>query len=425
MPSHVGVEDTSSDTDPMTDIALDSIEDALAAFATGEIVIVVDDEDRENEGDLIMAAEFATPEKIAFFAKEASGLICLSMTGERLDELDLPQMVQRNDEAMRTAFTVSIDYRHGTTTGMSASDRAATLTKAVDPDVMPSDFTRPGHIFPLRAREGGVLKRAGHTEAAIDLCMLAGLKPGGVLVEVVNEDGTMARLPQLREFADRHGLKLISIADLIRYRRRYEKLVRRVSEGRIPTKHGDFKAIAFESLLDGVEHVAFVMGDPTGDDVLVRVHSECLTGDIFASMRCDCGAQLDGALAKIGEAGAGVVVYLRGQEGRGIGLGHKLRAYELQDDGFDTVDANTELGLPVDSREYGIGAQILVDLGVRSMRLMTNNPSKFGGLAGYDFEITGREPILVEPNDENIRYLTTKRERMGHLGELDDAAGNA
>jgi len=425
MPSHVGVEDTSSDTDPMTDIALDSIEDALAAFATGEIVIVVDDEDRENEGDLIMAAEFATPEKIAFFAKEASGLICLSMTGERLDELDLPQMVQRNDEAMRTAFTVSIDYRHGTTTGMSAADRAATLTKAVDPDVMPSDFTRPGHIFPLRAREGGVLKRAGHTEAAIDLCMLAGLKPGGVLVEVVNEDGTMARLPQLREFADRHGLKLISIADLIRYRRRYEKLVRRVSEGRIPTKHGDFKAIAFESLLDGVEHVAFVMGDPTGDDVLVRVHSECLTGDIFASMRCDCGAQLDGALAKIGEAGAGVVVYLRGQEGRGIGLGHKLRAYELQDDGFDTVDANTELGLPVDSREYGIGAQILVDLGVRSMRLMTNNPSKFGGLAGYDFEITGREPILVEPNDENIRYLTTKRERMGHLGELDDAAGNA
>jgi len=411
----------------MTEIVLDSIDEALAAFAAGEIVIVVDDEDRENEGDLIMAAEFATPEKIAFFAKEASGLICLSLPGERLDELDLPQMVQRNDEAMRTAFTVSIDYRHGTTTGMSASDRAATITRAVDPDVKPSDFTRPGHIFPLRAREGGVLKRAGHTEAAVDLCMLAGVKPGGVLVEVVNEDGTMARLPQLRTFADQHGLKLISIAVLIRYRRRTEKLVRRVSEGRIPTKHGEFKAIAFESLLDGVEHVAFVMGDPAAEtDMLVRVHSECLTGDIFASMRCDCGPQLETALAKIGEAGAGVVVYLRGQEGRGIGLGHKLRAYELQDDGHDTVDANTELGLPVDSREYGIGAQILVDLGVKSMRLMTNNPSKFGGLGGYDFEITGREPIMITPNEENIRYLQTKRERMGHImDELDDAAGDA
>jgi len=415
----------------MTDIVLDSIEDALAEFAKGEIVIVVDDEDRENEGDLIMAAEFATPEKIAFFAKQASGLICLAMTGERLDELDLPQMVQRNDEAMRTAFTVSIDYRHGTTTGMSASDRAATITKAVDPEVRPSDFSRPGHIFPLRAREGGVLKRAGHTEASVDLAMLAGLKPAGVLVEVVNEDGTMARLPQLREFADTHGLKLISIADLIRYRRRTEKLVRRVSEGRIPTRYGDFKAVAFESLLDGVEHVAFVKGDPAeAEDVLVRVHSECLTGDIFASMRCDCGPQLDAALKRIGEAGVGVVVYLRGQEGRGIGLGHKLRAYELQDDGHDTVDANVELGLPVDSREYGIGAQILVDLGLKSMRLMTNNPSKFGGLAGYDFEITGREPIVIEPNDENVRYLATKRDRMGHLmddadGAVDPAAGDA
>ena len=427
MTTEVGVGAGTGDTVQMTDIVLDSIDEAIAAFAKGEIVVVVDDEDRENEGDLIMAAEFATPEKIAFFAKEASGLICLSMTGERLDELDLPQMVQRNDEAMRTAFTVSIDYRHGTTTGMSASDRAMTLTKAVDPDVVPSDFSRPGHIFPLRARDGGVLKRAGHTEAAMDLAMLAGLKPAGVLVEVVNEDGTMARLPQLREFADKHGLLLISIADLIRYRRRTEKLVRRVSEGRIPTKYGDFTAIAFESLLDGVEHVAFVKGDPAAaSDVLVRVHSECLTGDIFASMRCDCGPQLDAALAKIGEAGTGVVVYLRGQEGRGIGLGHKLRAYELQDDGHDTVDANVELGLPVDSREYGIGAQILVDLGVSSMRLMTNNPSKFGGLAGYDFEITGREPIEIAPNDENIRYLRTKQERMGHMMDsLDDAAGDS
>ncbi len=423
MRTEVGLRGGTGNNGPMTEIVLDSIDDALEAFARGEIVIVVDDEDRENEGDLIMAAEFATPEKVAFFAKEASGLICLSMSGERLDELDLPQMVQRNDEAMRTAFTVSIDYRHGTTTGMSAADRAMTITKAVDPDAMPSDFTRPGHIFPLRAREGGVLKRAGHTEAAVDLCLLAGLKPAGVLVEVVNEDGTMARLPQLRQFADRHNLKLISIADLIRYRRRTEKLVRRVSEGRIPTKYGSFTAVAFESLLDGVEHIAFVMGDPASKDLLVRVHSECLTGDIFASMRCDCGPQLDAALAKIGAAGAGVVVYLRGQEGRGIGLAHKLRAYELQDDGRDTVDANVELGLPVDSREYGIGAQILVDLGVKSMRLMTNNPSKFGGLGGYDFEITGREPIMIEPNDENIRYLTTKRERMGHLMDgLDEAA---
>ena len=400
----------------MTDILLDPVEDAIAAIAVGEIVIVVDDEDRENEGDLIMAAEHATPEKIAFFAKQASGLICLSMTGERLDELDLPQMVQRNDEAMRTAFTVSIDYRHGTTTGMSAEDRALTITKSVDPDVLPSDFTRPGHIFPLRARPGGVLKRAGHTEAAVDLALLAGLKPAGVLVEVVNEDGTMARLPQLRTFANEHGLKLISIADLIRHRRRTEKLVRRVSEGRIPTQYGDFTAVAFESLVDGVEHVAFVHGDlRMADEVLVRVHSECLTGDIFGSMRCDCGPQLDLAINKIAEAGAGVVVYLRGHEGRGIGLGHKLRAYALQDGGRDTVDANTDLGLPVDSREYGIGAQILVDLGVKSMKLLTNNPKKFGGLDGYDFEIVGREPLIIEPNDENIAYLRTKRERMGHL----------
>lgn len=411
----------------MTDTTLDAVEDALAAFAKGEIVVVVDDEDRENEGDLILAAEFATPEKIAFFAKEASGLICLAMTSERLDELDLPQMVQRNDEAMRTAFTVSIDYRHDTTTGMSSHDRALTITKSVDADVLPSDFTRPGHIFPLRARAGGVLKRAGHTEAAVDLALLAGLKPAGVLVEVVNEDGTMARLPQLRVFADTHGLHLISIADLIRYRRRTEKLVRRVSEGRVPTAHGEFTAVAFESLLDGVEHVAFTCGDPAeAGEVLVRVHSECLTGDIFGSMRCDCGPQLDLALQKIAENGTGVVVYLRGQEGRGIGLGHKLRAYELQDGGADTVDANVELGLPVDSREYGIGAQILVDLGVKSMRLMTNNPSKLGGLEGYDIEIVGREPLTIEPNAENIAYLRTKQDRMGHLyGDLGERLGDA
>ncbi len=409
----------------MTDIQLDDVETAIEAFGRGDIVIVVDDEDRENEGDLILAAEFATPEKIAFFAKQASGLICLSMTGERLDELDLPQMVQRNDEAMRTAFTVSIDFRHGTTTGMSAEDRALTITKAVDPEVIASDFSRPGHIFPLRARPGGVLKRAGHTEAAVDLAQLAGLSPAGVLVEVVNPDGTMARLQELRAFADEHNLLLISIADLIRYRRRTEKLVRRVSEARIPTVHGEFRCFAFESLLDGVEHAAFVVGDPSAtDDILVRVHSECMTGDIFGSMRCDCGPQLDAAMAKVAAAGAGVVVYLRGQEGRGIGLGHKLRAYGLQDEGRDTVDANLDLGLPVDSREYGIGAQILVDLGVKSMRLLTNNPSKFGGLAGYDIEITGREPIETVPNAENIRYLRTKRERMGHFMDDLDAAGD-
>lgn len=400
------------------EITLDSVEGAVLAIANGEIVIVVDDEHRENEGDLVMAAQFATPEAIAFFAKAASGLICLALTGDRLDELDLPQMVQRNDEAMRTAFTVSIDYRHGTTTGMSAQDRSLTIVKATEPETAASDFSRPGHIFPLRAREGGVLKRAGHTEAAVDLATLAGVFPAGVLVEVVNDDGSMARLPQLRAFADKHSLKLISIADLIRYRRRTEKLVERVSEARIPTQYGTFTAVAFESVIDGVEHVAFTMGDLGGEAVLVRVHSECLSGDIFGSQRCDCGPQLDMALSKVAEAGSGVVVYLRGQEGRGIGLGHKLRAYELQDGGLDTVDANVELGLPVDNREYGIGAQILVDLGVKSMRLMTNNPKKFGGLAGYDFEIAGREPLNTTPNPENIAYLKAKRDRLGHL--LDD-----
>lgn len=399
-------------------IELDPIEDAIEAIKAGEYVIVVDDEDRENEGDLIMAAEHATPEKIAFFAKKASGLICLAMTGERLDELDLPQMVHRNDEAMRTAFTVSIDYRHGTTTGMSAHDRALTITKAVEEGVLPSDFTRPGHIFPLRSRPGGVLRRAGHTEAGVDLARMAGLKPAAVLVEIVNEDGTMARLPALAKFAKEHGLKLISIADLIRYRRRKEKLVTRLSEGRIPTRHGQFNAVAFHSVVDDIDHVAFVYGDiRSSDEVLVRVHSECLTGDVFGSLRCDCGTQLDRAMELIVEAGAGVVVYLRGQEGRGIGLGHKLRAYSLQDEGRDTVEANIELGLPVDSREYGIGAQILVDLGVRSMRLLTNNPNKFGGLEGYDFQITGRVPLQVETTSENINYLRAKQAKLGHLLE--------
>ncbi|MEM9132080.1 MAG: bifunctional 3,4-dihydroxy-2-butanone-4-phosphate synthase/GTP cyclohydrolase II [Actinomycetota bacterium] len=399
---------------------LDPVEDAIAAIGRGEVVVVVDDEDRENEGDLIMAAEHATEEAMAFFVRYTSGVICASVTDERADELDLPLMVAANTEAMRTAFTVSIDYRHGTSTGISAHDRALTLRKLVDGSARSADFARPGHIFPLRARPGGVLKRAGHTEAAVDLARMAGLSAGGVLCEIVNDDGTMARVPDLVTFAKEHGLVFISIADMIRYRRRTEKLVRRFSEATIPTIHGDFRAVVFESELDGIQHVAFVLGDiATAEDVLVRVHSECLTGDIFGSMRCDCGPQLDQALQKIAEQGEGVLVYLRGHEGRGIGLGHKIRAYDLQEQGHDTVDANLELGLPADSREYGIGAQILVDLGVTTMRLMTNNPAKYGGLEGYGLEITGRVPSQVVPNEKNIAYLRTKQERMGHLLDLD------
>ena len=399
------------------------IEDAIAAIGRGEIVIVVDDEDRENEGDLIMAAECATPDKIAFFLHHTSGVICAPVTRERARELDLPLMVTDNTESMRTAFTVSVDYRHNTTTGISAYDRAATIGSLVDPSTRPADLLRPGHIFPLEAREGGVLKRAGHTEAAMDLTRLAGLYPAGVLCEIVNEKkDDMARVPELERFADEHGLLLISIADLVRYRRQTEKLVRRITEARLPTQWGDFTCYAYESTLDGTEHLAFVKGAIQGqDDVLVRMHSECLTGDVFGSMRCDCGPQLMASMQRIGEEGLGAVVYLRGHEGRGIGLGHKLRAYQLQDKGHDTVDANLALGLPVDSREYGIGAQILVDLGVTTMRLMTNNPAKYGGLDGYGLEIVERVPVLIEPNPENIAYLRTKRERMGHLLEgLDD-----
>jgi len=399
------------------------IEDAIAAIGRGEIVIVVDDEDRENEGDLIMAAECATPDKIAFFLHHTSGVICAPVTRERARELDLPLMVTDNTESMRTAFTVSVDYRHNTTTGISAYDRAATIGSLVDPSTRPADLLRPGHIFPLEAREGGVLKRAGHTEAAMDLTRLAGLYPAGVLCEIVNEKkDDMARVPELERFADEHGLLLISIADLVRYRRQTEKLVRRITEARLPTQWGDFTCYAYESTLDGTEHLAFVKGAIQGqDDVLVRMHSECLTGDVFGSMRCDCGPQLMASMQRIGEEGLGAVVYLRGHEGRGIGLGHKLRAYQLQDKGHDTVDANLALGLPVDSREYGIGAQILVDLGVTTMRLMTNNPAKYGGLDGYGLEIVERVPVLIEPNPENIAYLRTRRERMGHLLEgLDD-----
>lgn len=412
----------------------DSVEEAIEAIGRGEMVVVVDDEDRENEGDLIMAAEFATEEKIAFIVNHSSGVICAPITDQRADDLDLPLMVAQNTEAMRTAFTVTVDVRSGTSTGISASDRAKTIRALIDPTAESADFARPGHIFPLRARPGGVLKRAGHTEAAIDLAELAGLKPAGVLCEIVNKDGTMARVPELIEFAKTYELKFISIADLIRYRSRTEKLVTRVAEAIIPTRHGEFESVVFESVLDGEQHVAFVLGDLRSTELstsdvesgtLVRVHSECLTGDIFGSLRCDCGPQLDRALELIAEEGSGVLVYLRGHEGRGIGLAHKIRAYSLQQEGLDTVDANLELGLPADNREYGIGAQILVDLGVTNLRLLTNNPAKYGGLDGFGLEVVDRVPIQTTPTPHNIAYLKTKQERMGHLLglEADEASG--
>lgn len=403
-----------TDDGPLADIAT-----ALEAFGRGEILVVVDDEDRENEGDLIMAAEHVTPEKIAFFLHHTSGFICASITEERADQLDLAPMVEQNTESMRTAFLVSVDYRHGTSTGISAYDRAATVQALVDPSTRPSDLARPGHILPLESREGGVLKRAGHTEATVDLARMAGLYPAGILCEIVDaEKMGMARQPELRRFAREHDLYMISIADMIRYRRRTEKLVKLVSEARIPTGWGDFTCRVYESMLDGQQHVALVKGDISSDaPTLVRVHSECLTGDVFGSMRCDCGVQLDSAMKTIAEEGQGVIVYLRGHEGRGIGLGHKIRAYGLQDEGADTVEANLALGLPVDSREYGIGAQILVDLGVGAMRVITNNPTKYGGLEGFGLDIVERVPSITAPNPENLRYLRTKAEKMGHLLE--------
>ena len=396
-------------------MSLSRVEAAIDAIARLGMAVVVDDEDRENEGDLVMAAEAATPETIAFFLAHTSGVICVPVTPERADELELPLMVSENTESQRTAFTVSVDARGTTTTGISAADRAATIKALVDPATRPQDLNRPGHIFPLRYRTGGVLKRAGHTEATVDLARAAGLAPVGVLCEIVSEDkSSMARLAELERFAQRHGLPLVSIADIIRWRSRTEKLVRQVSEARIPTDGGDWRALVYESVLDGDQHLALVKGE-IGPDLLVRVHSECLTGDVFGSLRCDCGPQLQAAMDLIEQEGRGVVVYLRGHEGRGIGLAHKIRAYRLQEEGHDTVDANLALGLPVDSRNYGIGSQVLADLGVTTMRLMTNNPAKYGGIEGFGLEIVERVPLQPAANPENLAYLRTKRERMGHL----------
>lgn len=395
-----------------------SIEEGLAALQEGKFVIVADDVDRENEGDLIIAAEKVTPEAIAFMIRHTSGVICVPMQEERLEELDLPQMVASNSESYRTAFTVSVDVKQGTTTGISAADRAATIKALIDPQTKSQDFLRPGHIFPLRYRNGGVLKRAGHTEATCDLARMAGLYPSGALCELVNEDGTMMRMPQLEEFAAKHKLPLITIADLIRYRRRSEKLVTCVSQARLPTDYGEFTVYVYKSQLDGIEHLALVKGDVAGkSNALVRVHSECLTGDIFHSRRCDCGSQLSLAMEAINKEGTGVIVYLRGHEGRGIGLGHKVRAYHLQDQGRDTVEANLELGFPADCREYGIGAQILMDMGVTTLRLLTNNPAKYGGLEGYDLQIVERIPLIAR-NDDNHSYLLAKKNKLGHLLEL-------
>jgi 3,4-dihydroxy 2-butanone 4-phosphate synthase/GTP cyclohydrolase II len=391
-----------------------SIEEALDDIRRGRMVVVCDDENRENEGDLTLAAQFATPEAINFMAKEARGLICLALTSERCDELGLDLMAAKNEAPFQTAFTVSIEAREGVTTGISAADRAQTVQAAIDPHSKPDDLVQPGHVFPLKAKDGGVLERAGQTEAAIDLARLAGLIPAGVICEVMNEDGTMARVPDLVDYCERHELKMITVADLIAYRRQNEKLVERIVSTKLPTKFGEFTAVGYRSLVDQKHHVAMVKGDVAGaEDVLVRVHSECLTGDVFHSLRCDCGEQLEAALAMIEREGQGVLLYLS-QEGRGIGLLNKLRAYRLQEDGLDTVDANLKLGLPADLRDYGIGAQILVDLGLSGIRILTNNPKKIHGLEGYGLSVTDQVPIESVPNPHNEAYLKAKRERLGH-----------
>jgi 3,4-dihydroxy 2-butanone 4-phosphate synthase/GTP cyclohydrolase II len=379
------------------------------------MVVVCDDEDRENEGDLTLAAQFATPEAINFMAKEGRGLICLALTPERCDELGLDLMAAKNEARFETAFTKTIEAREGVTTGISAHDRAHTIQVAIDPSSSPRDVVQPGHIFPLKAKDGGVLERTGQTEAAVDLARLAGLNPSGVICEIMNDDGTMARIPDLARYCERHGLKMITVADLVSYRRQHDKLIERVVETGLPTDYGDFTAVGFRSLVDDKHHVAMVKGEVDGmEDVLVRVHSECLTGDVFHSQRCDCGQQLEDALRQIEEEGRGVLLYLA-QEGRGIGLLNKLRAYKLQEEGLDTVDANLELGLPADLRDYGIGAQILVDLGLTSIRLLTNNPKKIIGLEGYGLRVSDQIPIEHHPNEHNEQYMRTKRDRMGHL----------
>jgi 3,4-dihydroxy 2-butanone 4-phosphate synthase/GTP cyclohydrolase II len=394
---------------------LDSVEEAIAAIARGEAVVVVDDEDRENEGDLIFAGSLATTELMAFTIRHTSGVVCVPMPGEWLDRLNIPPMTSVNEDAKGTAYTVSVDAKEGIATGISATDRSVTVSKLAEPSSTATDFTRPGHIFPLRAVPGGVLRRAGHTEAAVDLARLAKLAPVGVIAELVHDDGSMMRADACREFADKNNLKMISIAQMISHIRHTENQIEQIGSAKMPTEYGVFQAIGFRSKVDGVEHVALVKGEiGKGEKVLVRVHSECLTGDAFGSRRCDCGPQLHAALRQIAREGRGVLLYMRGHEGRGIGLLNKLQAYELQEQGFDTVEANLKLGMPADSRDYGIGAQILYDLGIRTMRLLTNNPAKRAGLEGYGLAIDERVQIEISPNDSNIDYLRTKRDKMGH-----------